>query len=171
MIVEVALLKCPIQALVGWLSEVMVIWLPTAPVMVVVPANVKSGVAPPASFTNNNVEPAAVSVKLLKVVEDVPLMVCETAVAKVIVPELWVKVPLFVKLPVILKLPEVEVKMAPLATVTLPVTLIVGLLVDAEAPALVPLPTSRLPATLMVCEPAVPKVSAVELGGSRDKLL
>ena len=63
-IVEVALLKCTIQLLVGWLSEVMVMWLPTAPVMVVVPAKVKSGVVPPASLTKSKVEPAAVSVKL-----------------------------------------------------------------------------------------------------------
>ena len=60
------------------------------------------------------------------------------------VPELCVKVPLFVKSPVILKLPEVEVKIAPLATVTLPVTFIVGLLLDADAPALVPSPMVRL---------------------------
>ena len=94
--VEVALLKCPSQALVGWLSEVIVMWFPTAPVIVTVPAKVYFGVVPPASLANFNVLPAVVSVTLLNVVDDDPPMVVipELLNTTVLVP--WVNVPLFV---------------------------------------------------------------------------
>ena len=106
-----------------------------------------------------------VEVKLLKVVA--PEMVLVEAVLKITVPELWVKVPLLVKLVPIVRLPEVETSVALAAMVTLPVTVMAGLLAEAVDPALVPSPIVRSPPTVCVPEP---KTMAEELEGFKSRL-
>ena len=95
--------------------------------------------------------------KLLKVVELEPAIVAVAVVSKVIVPELWVKVPLFVKLVATVKAAELEaIKVPEAAIVTLPFTSKIGsLVVILKVPVLVPLPTVKSLETVMVPAMAV----------------
>ena len=124
--------------------------------MVKVPAKVRTG-TPPEWALNCKVLVAVVQVKLLKVVELEPAMVEVAVVSKVIVPEEWVKVPLFVKLAATVKAAEFEATKVPeAAIVTEPFTSKTGsLVVILKVPVLVPLPTMRLLDTVMVPAMAV----------------